>query len=206
MPDGVQQGPVVDQAVLQMKQELRTRILGRRSALPVDKRRELSLHIRENIISLDAWRKAASVVLYMPIKNEVDVEPLLHDLWERDVRTFIPRCRPEEQGHMEFAGVSCLEDLRPGKYGIPEPHPLRCEVEEDCRPDVALIPGVAFDLRGNRLGMGAGYYDRRLADPGMAETLLIAPAYAFQLVEEVPAEEWDKAVHIIVSEDEILWT
>lgn len=205
MSNPVHQSSAVNQAVSKMKEALRSRILSERTAMDVDERRLRSLRIRENILSLEAWKTAESAALYMPMKNEVDVEPLLHELWERGARTFIPRCRPEMRGHMEFVGVACLEDLAPGKYGIPEPHPQRCEVDHTCRPDVALIPGVAFDARGNRLGMGAGYYDRRLADPAMAETLLIAPAYHFQIVDKVPAETWDKPVHVIVSEEDILW-
>lgn len=128
-----------------------------------------------------------------------------------------------ESGPAAFGGgargcdnVMCLApcagaaDLRPGPYGIAEPDPARCPaIDLDAEPgfalDLAVIPGVAFDRRGNRLGHGAGYYDRFLAHPALSRTALAGLAYSFQIVAELPAAPWDCPVHALCSEEGLTW-
>lgn len=115
---------------------------------------------------------------------------------------------------MCLAPCACAADLRPGRYGIAEPDPVRCPaIDMDAvpgsasafAPDLAVIPGVAFDRRGNRLGHGAGYYDRFLAHPAMARTALVGLAYAFQIVPALPVAPWDRPVHALCTEEGLTW-
>ena len=80
-----------------------------------------------------------------------------------------------------------------GRFGILEPTGERRLAGQDQEELVVFVPGVAFDLRGNRLGRGKGWYDRLIKKLGQA--ILVALAYDFQIVDEVPAEEWDQRVH-----------
>lgn len=192
------------------KNALRRRIMARRGALSPAEIKEASAHILNRLHTLPAWDEAREVLTYMPIKGEVDVTPLLDELWQRGVRVLLPRCRPGERGIMDVACATCMDDLAPGMYGIPEPSPDACAALPDAEPDIVLVPAVAYDRRGFRLGFGAGFYDRFLgADARQREgkgPLLIGPCYDFQLVDELPDDPWDVPVHAVITENETLWT
>ncbi|KAF5029345.1 5-formyltetrahydrofolate cyclo-ligase [anaerobic digester metagenome] len=115
---------------------------------------------------------------------------------------------------MCLAPCACAADLKPGRYGIAEPDPTRCPAIDmnaepgsasSFAPGLAVIPGVAFDRQGNRLGHGAGYYDRFLAHPAMARTALVGLAYAFQIVPALPVAPWDRPVHALCTEEGLTW-
>lgn len=146
-----------------------------------------------------------SAMLYWPIRNELDVKPVIHGLWGESVLVYMPRCRPKEPGTMDLASVSCLDDLSPGKYGIMEPDPDACPAVNAARPDVVLVPGVAFDRRGFRIGFGGGYYDRLLQDVAFAETAFVGMGYDFQLVYRIPEDNWDIPVDALCTDKEFVW-
>lgn len=186
------------------KAELRRAVLARRAALPPGEVREASLRACALVQSLEPWRQADEVLVYFAFRGELDPAPLLQGLWRRGVRVLAPRCRPGEAGMLDVACVTCLEEMAPGAYGILEPHPERCPALKDHAPGAALIPAVAFDARGARLGFGQGYYDRLLAGPGFARTYLIGLAHPFQVVDTLPVEPWDRPVHAVVTPDGVI--
>lgn len=188
------------------KAALRAQLLARRRALPKVEASRLSALALDRLRDLAAWRQAAEVLLYMPVRGEVDVSPLLAELWERGARVLLPRCRPGAPGELDLACCACPEELAPGAYGILEPTPDACPALDQCGPDLILVPAVGLDRRGARLGHGAGYYDRLLARPDLARAVAAAPAYAFQVLERLPADPWDRPVDVIVTENETLWT
>ena len=188
------------------KNDLRAAMLSRRKALSGAEAEALSARIAARIRAMPPWAGAAVVLAYMPVQGEVDVRPLLDELWARGTKVLLPRCRAGEPGVMDLACATCVEDIRPGAYGIPEPDPDACPAEGEARPDLILTPGVAFDRKGFRLGFGGGYYDRLLAGPDLAGALTAAPAYGFQVVEALPADPWDKPIHCVITEDETIWT
>lgn len=179
-------------------------MLDRRKGLAPEDAASRSLAVAANIRSLSEWKNAREVLVYWPARNEVDVRPLVAELWQRGDRVLLPRCRPEQPGCMDLACVTCGEDLVPGMYEIMEPDKA-CPIVADFTPDLALVPGVAFDRDGNRLGHGGGYYDRLLASPGMADCVTIGVCYEFQLVDEIHAEQWDIPVRMI-AEEERIWS
>lgn len=191
-------------AAMDEKHAIRTAMTVRRRDLPTQDRIRLSVRIQERIITLPAFAEAATVLLYSPVRGEADTSLLLETLWRRRVRVLLPRCRPETPGTMDLFCVAGLAELKPGAWGIPEPDPSACDLHEGCGIDLAIIPGVAFDRACNRLGMGGGYYDRLLAQPGMAECLKIGPAYGFQIVERLPHEGWDRSMDLVVTESELI--
>jgi len=184
------------------KQAVRAAMLARRSSQPDAERMALSRRIQKRILALPSVAQAREVLLYAPVRGEVDTDMLRDTLWKRGVRVLLPRCRPHEAGCLDLHRVTCVDELGSGKYGIPEPDPAVCELIEAAQPDVAIVPGVAFDRTGARLGMGGGFYDRLLAR--MPETAAIAPAFGFQLLDEVPSDTWDRRMHFIVTESETI--
>lgn len=187
------------------KAALRSALRARRLELPGDRAARAGARILARLRELPAWRNAVEALLYMPVRGEVDVTPLLDELWDRGARVLLPRCRPGRRGELDLACCTGMEELAPGAFGIPEPHPDACPALDDCVPDLVLVPAVALDRQGMRLGYGAGYYDRLLARPSLESALAVAPAYAFQVVDRLPADPWDRPVDVIVTEDETLF-
>jgi len=188
------------------KAALRAELLTRRRGLTANEVARLSARIIGRLRDLPAWRDALEVLLYMPVRGEVDVAPLMNELWARGGRVLLPRCRPDSPGVLDLACCGGMDELVPGSFGIPEPLAEACLAPGDCAPDLALVPAVGLDRRGVRLGHGAGYYDRLLARPDLPDTLLVAPAYAFQVRDSLPADPWDRPVDVIVTETETIWT
>ena len=154
---------------------------------------------------LERWRSAREVMVYLAFRGEIETTRLLEDLWSRRVRVLAPRCRPGENGLLDVACITCLADLGPGAYGIMEPKADRCPALGRFSPSVALIPAVAFDRRGGRLGFGQGYYDRLLAGQQFDNTFLIGLGHGFQVVEHLPQDPWDRPVHVVVTDEEVIW-
>ncbi|MFW6323666.1 MAG: 5-formyltetrahydrofolate cyclo-ligase, partial [Desulfovibrionales bacterium] len=165
-----------------------------------------SRRIHAHLRTLPAWRSATEVLLYAPVRNEVDTWPIFDELRSRGIRTLLPRCRECEPGKMEWAEASCREDLAAGAFNIPEPHQDRCPSTRTFSPDLILIPGVAFDRSGFRLGYGGGYYDRFLSGLADQSSLLAGLAFQFQVVAALPRQKWDIPLHVLITEQEIIWT
>ncbi|NDV20284.1 5-formyltetrahydrofolate cyclo-ligase [Pseudodesulfovibrio sp. JC047] len=185
------------------KQQLRTALRKRRAALSPSWGQNRSHAAGEHVRSLDIWHSAKEVLLYWPVREELDVRPLVKELWDRSCRVLMPRCRPDEYGHMDIACASCEDDLIPGAFSILEPDAKRCPPVASCTPDLAIIPAVCFDRHGYRLGYGGGYYDRLLAGDAMRDTVKVGVGYAFQLIDALPVQPWDIPVDIICTDEEI---
>ena len=166
-----------------------------------------SLAVIEHIRALPEWKIASEVLCYWPFKNEVDIRPLIYELWQRGVRVLLPRCRPGQPGVMDVACVTCEDELAEGMYSIMEPTTV-CEVmdvtNDTLAPDLALIPGVAFDHRGFRLGYGGGYYDRLLEGPQLGRAFKIGLCFELLFVKKLPVDDWDRPVNAVCTENQ-LW-
>jgi 5-formyltetrahydrofolate cyclo-ligase len=160
-------------------------------------------HIARRITQLESWQQARSVLLYLPVNGEVDTWPFFNDCMRRHVQVFLPCCRKQEPGCMDFFQVTNRDQLIPGAYNIPEPDPNQCMLLDEPRADIILVPGVGFDRRGFRIGYGGGYYDRFFARHPMKETLIIGLAFACQILDHLPHDPWDKPVDMVVTEEEI---
>ncbi len=104
---------------------------------------------------------------------------------------------------LELIKVGSATEFSPGRFGILEPTGERRLAGRDQEKLVVFVPGVAFDLCGNRLGRGKAWYDR-LIKRQLVEATLVALAYDFQIVDEVPAEEWDQRVHYVITERSVV--
>jgi 5-formyltetrahydrofolate cyclo-ligase len=164
---------------------------------------EDSARIRDRLLSLDRFREAKSVMLYLPARGEVDTWPLLDHFWARGGEILLPRCCENAAGIMEAYAVTSRDDLGPGCFGLIEPQAKRARKVRVPEPEVILVPALAFDRRGYRLGFGGGYYDRFLPTLSCSP-LLIGPAYAFQILKSIPVEPWDRPVEMIATPDLLL--
>ena len=182
------------------KKELRAAMFRQRSSLDPGEVNAKSSAVIENFLSSKKLMQHTCFLVYLPIKNEVDTRPLLRELLQQGREVYAPYCDPHRPGRMEFYRVQDLSCLRPGFCNIYEPEPIQENIFENHAPSVAVVPGVAFDESGYRLGFGQGFYDRYfslLSGPG---PLLAGFAYDFQVVERLPADPWDIPMHFIFTE------
>ena len=190
--------------IMSEKAALRKGLLKKRQELsPYDQVRA-ALKATEFIRNLPEWKEARKVLLYWPVRGELDVRPLVQELWDRGAVVLLPRCRPKEAGVMDICQTTCKSDLCCGMYSIMEPSDS-CAIIDSVDPDIALIPGVGFDREGRRLGVGGGYYDRVLVREDMQNALTIGMAYDFQMLEHVPAEEWDIPMKAVCTNLELIY-
>lgn len=136
------------------------------------------------------------VYLYMDIRNEAGTMPIMSELWKRHVRTAVPRVEGRE---LQFYVIEGPDQLTSGHMGIREPVDGLKRAEE--RGALVVVPGVAFDHHGYRLGYGGGYYDRFFSrEPEHPKWAL---AYDFQMVERVPYESWDERMDVILTPERV---
>jgi 5-formyltetrahydrofolate cyclo-ligase len=157
------------------------------------------LEASRNIISLlcnqSYWKSAQSVLLYAPLPEEPDVWPLVAMGLEEGKSMVLPRYIPETKTY-EICPISHAEnDIQIGKYGIREPA-SHCAAATISLLDFILVPGIAFDLHGHRLGRGKGFYDQLLKN---VRGVTCGVAFDDQIVEAVPVEPHDMRVKIVLT-------
>ncbi len=185
------------------KAQLRARVLAARDALTPHARAAASLQLDARVQALPEWQAACTVLLYLGIRTEYDPRRLAEQVLASGRQLVLPRIL--RQSHtLEIRAVSDLQlDLQPGVWGLQEPDPARCALVAPAALDLVLVPGVAYDLSGGRIGYGAGYYDRLLADPAL-QAPRISALFREQLVSAVPREPHDLPVDVLVLPDGML--
>jgi 5-formyltetrahydrofolate cyclo-ligase len=175
--------------------------------MPPAERRAAEHAIRRELHRLGVWRRGRRIGVYLGLPGEVDLRPSFEDAWARGARLYVPRIRKLRSGEMSFVPLRPGASMRRNGFGIEEPTGHgRIPV---LALDAVLVPLVAFDGRGHRLGMGAGFYDRALrrrldrAQP-FRRPRLIGIAYAIQQAAAIEQAPWDVALDLVVTERGIL--
>lgn len=189
-------------AIVEAKQRMRVSARAARRALEPELRRAASEAICRHLLALPRLGEAAVVLGYAAGPEEPDPSAALTALMARGAAVLLPRVQGVQ---LEIVPVEDLVALAPGYLGIPEPAGRAVEVFPpiDTASLAVLVPGVAFDPRGGRLGQGGGHYDRLLAlfDGAAVAPLLVGVAFTTQLVQQVPRAHHDRGVHLVVTED-----
>lgn len=184
------------------KRVLRDRVITMRDALAPAVRARASRAIAERICALDSWARARAVLLTLPFRSEWDASIVAARALAAGKLTALPRVDPRARMLRLHRIVDLGRDVGPGHLGIPEPHADRPEVGL-VAIDWVLVPGVAFDAAGQRLGYGGGFYDRLL--PGLRSAIpRVAGAFEMQLVPAIPLAPHDCAVDAIVTETRVI--
>lgn len=175
------------------KRALRAATLARRRELTPQQVSAHSLALQQRFLALPEFQRAAVLAVYAPIHNEVETEVVANEVLSAGKRLLYPAVQGDE---MQFRRVADLSELVPGRFGIPEP------AGEPLNPgaaDLIVVPGVAFDFFGRRIGYGKGFYDRAL-HPLEGRGKLVGFCYDFQLFEVIVGEPHDVAMDVIVTE------
>jgi 5-formyltetrahydrofolate cyclo-ligase len=174
---------------------LRKQIRGALEKISPAVRTALSAQIRDRLKEQAVWKNAGSVLLFAPLPDELDLWPLLEEALAAGKIAALPRYHPADKTYVACRVQNVRSDIVPGEFGIREPA-ARCPEIPLSRLDLILVPGVAFDWHGHRLGRGKGFYDRLLAG---TRGVKCGIAFAGQMVNEVPAGPSDVRMNFILT-------
>jgi len=157
--------------------------------------------INYQLWNVPALKRANRIAAYIGVNGEADCSEIFRSAWLRKKSTYVPILR---KNRMLFAKLTSKTKLQNNHFGIPEPKVTTAEVVWPKNLDIILMPLVAFDSNGHRLGMGGGFYDRTLQQLRLREKyrrpLLIGMAYDFQLTGHIHKEDWDIPLHAVITE------
>lgn len=183
------------------KERLRRRILlVREQQIPREVETK-SLKITETLTQLPEYRKARVIASYVEKGNEVQTRPLIRKALASGKKVLVPIVNKESRS-LVFSEIKRLDELAPGSFDIPEPKPEYRRLTDMEATELVLVPGIAWDLDGYRVGWGKGYFDivlKRLPDKSVAAGL----AYDLQVVDRVPRAQFDLPVDMVVTETRV---
>ena len=172
------------------KKMLRKQIREQKRAMSQERIEEASRKLVEQFLNCDAYRQAKTIYGYLPYNQEVRTVPILEQALADGKRVAVPKVYGSE---MKFIYLTDLTQVATGYAGIPEP--VADGPEGDDPTALVLMPGMAFTKEGHRIGYGGGFYDKFLAEEPDHPT--IALCYDFQMVDELPTEEFDVPVDCV---------
>ena len=191
------------------KAGVRKDMLARRRALAPDEAHARSHAAQLRLMAQPLWQQAQVLCLYVALPEETATDALLEAAWGAGKTVLLPRVCPRKPDDRDSAGrmdmVACAgpQDLAPGAYGIREPLPALPAWDVAHSPDLFVLPGVAFDRQGQRLGFGGGFYDRFVSRTGWA-CPRVGLCFAVQVLAAFApgvCEAWDMGVNYLCTED-----
>lgn len=187
------------------KQRSRERLIGAVAAMSAPEREAASLRICARLLAFPPLTDAATILVYAPLPGEVDIEPFIRATMVLGRIVCLPRMDWANRSMEAAAAGTEMAELITGRHGVREPGAVAQEVSP-ADIEAIVVPGVGFDRQGNRLGRGAGFYDRfirrcRRARPGVKA---VGVCFQAQLVDLLPHDELDAAVDAVATESEML--
>lgn len=184
-----------EKRLIQQKKSARSHFRALRKRLSAESRTLLDAALLANMANQDCYKNAKTILMYYPIHDEPNVLPLARHALSVGKTVAFPVSHPES-GTLTFHAVSELERMVVGEYGIPEPTPDMPTVT-DFSDSVCIVPALAYDYFGYRLGYGKGYFDRFLEH---YEGLSVGLVYSYSISELLPRDPHDRKVDLIITE------
>jgi 5-formyltetrahydrofolate cyclo-ligase len=190
--------------IKERKREIRSSVAKSLESLSKKELAEKIKRVEDRLFEFANFMEAKVPLLYTAYSSEVPSHGILRRCFTYKKIVVLPSFDKEKR-RMKFMKIDNLEtDLKPGPRGNFEPNPEKCKVVPIERIDIAIVPGIAFDEKGARLGIGEGYYDRLIPKlPGTSRK--VALALEFQIVPQVPMQSHDKHVDIIITDERIIY-
>lgn len=180
-----------------MKSKIRKQVLDARFGLTPEQRRVKSAEIEAKLFGLQEFRRVPVILFYASFQGEVETHHMIRRALAEGKRVALPKVKGKELELYEIADFD--QDVAPGAWGIPEPEGGRPAELKDI--GLIVVPGAAFDERGNRIGYGAGFYDKLLP---LYTGRTVALAFELQIVPEAPADSHDIPMQKIVTEKRVI--
>ncbi|WP_179295528.1 5-formyltetrahydrofolate cyclo-ligase [Bacillus sp. FJAT-45350] len=184
---------------MEIKKQLRQAMTKKLEQLPDERYHTLSTNITEKLIEQPDWKKTTIVGATISRKPEVDTYSLIKKAWNEGKRIVVPKTIKETK-MMDFYEIESFEQLENTYFGLKEPKVDMCKKISPDYIEYLLVPGLAFDKKGYRLGFGGGYYDRFLANYNGKTCAL---AFDFQVIEEIPVNDYDLPVEVIITDKRV---
>ncbi|MHB8128528.1 MAG: 5-formyltetrahydrofolate cyclo-ligase [Mobilitalea sp.] len=183
------------------KDQIRTEHKKRRNILTFEEQKIYNRAIRERLFQIPRYRSSDFLFTFVSFQSEVDTIEIIRQAFLDHKKVYVPRV--EDHG-MEFYEIHSLEGMTTSNFGVLEP-PKKDEYRYigTKEPKLMLLPGLAFDYSGNRIGFGAGYYDQYLTAHKKEHFYNIALAYDFQVLESIPAEQFDVKADAILTQTQL---
>lgn len=189
-------------------QIIRRSIREQRRNLSSKTHQQYSEQICEHILNSSQFRRAKRIALYLPHDGEIDLQPLVHEVWSRNKSCYLPVLVPFTQNRLWFAPLEKQERMVLNRFGISEPDRNWHHMVKLWSIDLLLMPLVAFDGSGNRMGMGGGFYDRSFAyirhRKSWRKPHLLGTGFELQRAAELPQQPWDIPLHSVVTESGLI--
>jgi 5-formyltetrahydrofolate cyclo-ligase len=187
------------------RDQLRKTIRSARKSLSATEQSQASLSACQRMLDTLQTHKAQHVALYLTHDGELATPPLIEALWQLGIQTYLPRLHPFNAGQLLFLHYTPDTPMQANQFGILEPQlDVRAVIPIE-RLDVVITPLVTFDLKGNRMGMGGGYYDRTLANwQQKGKPLPMGYAHDCQQVVNLPCDHWDVPLPFIITPSRVL--
>ncbi|MFP4248679.1 MAG: 5-formyltetrahydrofolate cyclo-ligase [Armatimonadota bacterium] len=188
------------------KAALRRRMRTRRDALSTEEREQRSREVMRRVVQMPAYKRSRSRLLFRSFGSEVRTDLLIEETLRSGAELILPRVKGIEESLALHAVADPVCDLAPGAFGIEEPIDGRCPERSLNELDFVLVPGLAFDRGGGRLGYGGGFFDYILnvRSDLIEDGAVVAVAFSCQMVDRVPRAGWDVRVPMIATEDELI--
>ena len=181
----------MSQSSLLDRHHIRQHVRHLRRALTPEQQEQAAALMAEHAVNFAPLANASRIALFLSVDGELNTRPLIAKLWQQKKQVYLPVLHPFAAGQLLFLRYTPETLLTPNKLRIPEPPLDIRELITLDRLDVMMVPLVAFDSSGQRLGMGGGFYDRTLQNWRRHGFLPVGVAHDCQRVERLPAEAWD---------------
>jgi len=189
-------------AEIESKYVLRRRARERLAQITEEERRMLSAAAANTLLAMPEVVACKRWMVFVSMAGEIDTRPLIDALLKAENLVAVPRIEPAS-GLMGAYRIGSLEELKKNRWGIPEPDPDPEDLIEPSASDVIVVPGLAFDAAGGRLGRAGGYYDRYLRAAG-GGPLRVGFFYAVQEMPAIPQEAWDERLDAVATDSGII--
>lgn len=179
------------------KKSLRKQMKDLRDSISALEKETYDQNIFSKVITSPFYRESENLFIYVSFGSEADTHRIIEKAIKDNKTVYVPKVINRTEG-MAAVKINSISELKASRFGMLEPE----IISEEAKPwqlDLMIIPGLAFDKRGGRLGYGAGYYDRFLSE-AKAEAYKIGIAYSCQIIDEVPMEEKDFFIDSIITD------
>ena len=187
--------------MIKEKKEIRKHMLKQRDMIDKIQKQKWDNEIFNKVINSEYYKKAKTIFLFVSFKSEVDTHKLIEYAINDNKEICVPKIETKEKG-IELYKITGFDDLKVGYYNVLEPIEGSQKISSE-NIDLILMPGLAFDREGGRVGYGGGYYDKFLKESEKNRVKRIAIAYNCQLLDKVPMDENDMKIDGIITNEKI---
>jgi 5-formyltetrahydrofolate cyclo-ligase len=187
------------------KKALRRKILNERKNIDIIKKEEMDNKILDKFYDSEYYRKSKRIFVYISYDSEINTKGIISKALADNKEVYVPRTEFKTR-IMDAVEITSLDNLIESDFGILEPSINEPHIDPN-ELDLIVVPGVAFDRQGGRMGYGAGFYDRyfeKISKDNIKKIIKLALAYGFQTLEKVPMNDKDIPVSCIITENEVI--